>query len=118
MDDRAEVPPVADVTPGWIGRNRRPIERGRDLSRVLMLAAPPPARVALAFASLGADALLIADDLKRRRAENGETAMRTGALVLEGVATLAATRFAPVRLAANLGAIEVARQMFERARKV
>lgn len=117
MGETAEIPPVTDVTPGWVGRNRVVFERGRDVTRVLMLAAPPPARVALAAVSLGADAILIADDVRRLRAERGDAALRTGALVLEGVALAASTRFAPARLAANLGAIEVARQMLDRVRK-
>ncbi|MEM7742284.1 MAG: hypothetical protein AAF409_01125 [Pseudomonadota bacterium] len=114
LEDGTDVPPVHDVTPGWIGRNRQTLEKGRNLTRVLMVAAPPPVRVPLAVASLAADALLIADDLQRRRDEPHLTSLRGGALVLEGAAMLAATRFAPARLVANLAGIEAARKVVAR----
>lgn len=115
LDDGIEVPPAHDVTPGWIGRNRTAIERGRNLARVLMVAVPPPVRIPLAVASLAADAVLIADDLQRRREEPHKAGLRGGALVLEGAVVLASTRFAPARLVANLAGIEAARKALGKA---
>ena len=114
MDDAAGTPPVHDVTPGWIGRNRVVFERGRNVSRALMVVAPPPARLALAAVSVAADAALLADDMRRRAAGREEGTVKAGALILEGAALLAMSRFAPARLAANLGAIEGARKVLDR----
>ncbi len=109
LSDDDTVPPVHDVTPGWIGRNREHIETGRRLSQALMLLAPPPARIALGVASVAADALLLADEYGRRRGDPREGAVAAGALALEGAALLAMSRFAPARLAANLAGIQAAR---------
>ncbi|MEM0991040.1 MAG: hypothetical protein AAGK00_19400 [Pseudomonadota bacterium] len=115
LQETVEVPPVHDVTPGWVGRNRRALERGRNLTRALMVVAPPQVRVPLAVASLVTDVVLLSDDLGRRREDRVVGGVRGAALALEGVAVLATTRFAPLRLAANLGGIEAARRALERA---
>lgn len=116
LDDAASVPPVHDVTPGWIGRNRATIETGRRMSRALMVLAPPPARLALGAVSVMADAALLADDMTRRRGDLKDGAVTGGALVLEGLAVVAMSRFAPARLAANLAGIEAARTALARLR--
>ncbi len=110
------VPPVHDVTPGWVGRNRRAIETGRRVSHALMVVAPPPARIALGAVSLAADAVLFVDDYGRKRGDLREGAVTAGALALEGVALMAMSRFAPVRLAANLAGIEAARAALAKLR--
>jgi hypothetical protein len=109
LGDDVAVPPVHDVTPGWIGRNRTAIETGRNVTRALMVLAPPPARVALGVASVTADALLLADDYGRRRGDLKDGAVTGAALALEGIALMAMTRFAPARLAANIAGIEALR---------
>lgn len=106
-------PDAHDVTPGWIGRNRQAIERGRRLGHLAMLVAPPPARIALAAASVAAEAVLLADDVKRRLKDPGEGAVTAGLLATEGVALLAMTRFAPVRLAANIAGINAVRSALQ-----
>ena len=114
LEEDVDVPPAHDVTPGWVGRNRETLEKGRNIARVLMVAAPPPVRIPLAVASLAADAVLLADDFKRRREEPHLAGLRGGALVLEGAVVLAATRFAPARLVANLAGVEAARRAVSR----
>ncbi|MFK7943043.1 MAG: hypothetical protein AB8B85_09055 [Paracoccaceae bacterium] len=109
LDETDETPPVHDVTPGWVGRNRHSIERGRNLTRALMLVAPPPARIAFGAVSVAADAILLADEVNRRLEDKDRGTVRASALVLEGVALVAVSRFAPARLAANLAGIEAAR---------
>ena len=110
-----EVAPKAhDVTPGWVSRNRVALERVRSVTRAVMIVAPPPARIPLAVASLAADAALLTADIRRRREDVESGGLKGAVLALEGAALLAATRFAPVRLAANVGAIEAARQAAER----
>ena len=111
MEQDADVPPAHDVTPGWIGRNRLAIERGRGLARALVLVAPPPARLALGALSIAADAVLLADELGRRLEDRPRGGLRAAGLVLEGAAVLAASRLAPARLAANLAGIEAARHV-------
>ncbi|MEM9370103.1 MAG: hypothetical protein AAGA26_02980 [Pseudomonadota bacterium] len=115
LPNDAPDPEAHDVTPGWVGRNRAAIEQGRRLSRALVLLAPPPARLALAAVSVAADAVLLADEVKRRLKDRDEGAVRAGAIVLEGAALLAMSRFAPARLAANLAMIEGARAALDRA---
>lgn len=117
LDESVEIPPVHDVTPGWIGRNRTTIERGRNFSRALMLVAPPPARIAFGAVSVAADALLLADEMGRRLEEREQGSLRAGALVLEGAALIAISRFAPARLAANLAGIEAARTALVRLQR-
>ncbi|MEM0922292.1 MAG: hypothetical protein AAGF44_00635 [Pseudomonadota bacterium] len=77
---------------------------------------PPPARLALAGIGVAADALLLADDLKRRGEMADQGVIRAGALVLEGVALAAMSRYAPARLAQNLAGIEAARTALVRLR--
>ncbi|MEM1385859.1 MAG: hypothetical protein AAF713_17040 [Pseudomonadota bacterium] len=114
LEDRTPDPAASDVTPGWIGRNREHIERGRQLSRALIIVAPPPARLALAAVSVAADGLLLADDLRRRDLEPGAGGVKAGSIVLEGLALAAMSRFAPTALARNLVAIETARTALNR----
>ncbi|MEL6478253.1 MAG: hypothetical protein AAFR17_13075 [Pseudomonadota bacterium] len=109
-------PEARDVTPGWIGRHRVLIERGRQVSRAFIPLAPPPARLALAGVSVAADVLLLADDLRRRGDMAEEGPLRAGALVLEGAALAAMSRYAPARLARNLAGIEAARAALSRLR--
>ncbi|MEL6219052.1 MAG: hypothetical protein AAFR79_11390 [Pseudomonadota bacterium] len=108
-------PEARDVTPGWVARNRGAIERARNIARAMIVPAPPPVRIALGAATVAADALLLADDMRRRGEDREVGVLRAGALVLEGAAVLAVSRFAPARLAANLAGIEAARRMFEHA---
>jgi hypothetical protein len=114
LEDGAEVPPVHDVTPGWIGRNRQAIERGRRVARAMILVAPPPARLVLGAVSIAADAMLLADEIGRRMEDRPKGALRAAGVVLEGAAVLAASRLAPARLAANLAGIEAARLVLGR----
>ncbi|MEM1276418.1 MAG: hypothetical protein AAGH74_07820 [Pseudomonadota bacterium] len=102
-------PEAHDITPGWVARNRETLLQMRRVGSAVMVFAPPPARLALAGAMVAADALLLADDVKRRMEDPGAGALRGGALVLEGVALFAMSRFAPTRLAANLAGIEAMR---------
>jgi len=113
----AVVPPTHDVTPGWVARHQRRIETARKLTRALMVVAPPPARIALGAASLAADAMLVVDEYTRRRGNPKKGAGDMAALTLEGLALMAASRFAPARLAASLGGIEAAREALRELRK-
>ena len=117
LDDQEEVPPVHDITPTWITRNRDAIERGRNLTRAMMLVAPPPARIAMGAASVMADALLLADEVGRRLEDPRNGTIRAGALISEGVMLVAISRFAPARLAANLAGIEAARGALARLKE-
>ncbi len=114
LEDWAEAPPAHDVTPGWIGRNRQAIERGRRVARALVLVAPPPARLALGALSVAVDAVLLADEVGRRLEDRPGGRLRAAGLVLEGVAVLASSRVAPARLAASLAGIEAARHLLGR----
>jgi hypothetical protein len=116
LDEKDEVPPLHDVTPGWVTRNREAIETASRVGRSLMLVAPPPARIALGAASVAVDAVLLATDVRRRNREAGDGALEGAALALEGAALLAVSRFAPARLAAGLAGIETARRAVERIR--
>ena len=116
LEEHTVVPPAHDVTPGWVGRNRDLLETGRRVTRALMIVAPPPARFALGAASLMADAALMVDEYGRRRGDLREGAGDAAALTLEGLALMAATRFAPARLAASLGGIEAARSTLQKIR--
>ena len=117
LDETDETPPVHDVTPGWVGRNRDSIERGRNLTRALMLVAPPPARIAMGAISVAADALLLADEVNRRLEDRERGAVRAGALVMEGITLVAVSRFAPAKLAANLAGIEAVRGALARIKE-
>ncbi|MEM7177143.1 MAG: hypothetical protein AAF503_05515 [Pseudomonadota bacterium] len=113
MPDDAPDPQAHDITPGWIARNRASIERGRRLGQAVMLVAPPPARIALAAASVAVEAVLLGDDVKRRLKDPGEGVVTAALLATEGAALLAMSRFAPVRLAANLAGIEAVRSALQ-----
>ena len=117
LDETDETPPVHDVTPGWVGRNRDSIERGRNLTRTLMLVAPPPARIAMGAISVAADALLLADEINRRLEDRERGVVRAGALVMEGITLVAVSRFAPAKLAANLAGIEAIRGALARIKE-
>ena len=114
LEDEIVTPNAHDVTPGWISRNRVALDRARAVTRVLMLVAPPPVRIPLALASLVADSALWAEDVRRRREDETTGRLRGVALALEGAAVVASSRFAPARLAANIGAIEAARRVTDR----
>lgn len=114
LEDGIATPRAHDVTPGWISRNHATLDRARTVTRALMMVAPPPMRIPLALASLAADSALWAEDVRRRREDAAKGGLRGVALALEGAAVLAASRYAPVRLAANIGAIEAARRVTER----
>ena len=117
LGETAPDPAARDITPGWVGRNRGLIEQSRNLGRALMPVCPPPARLALAGITVGADALLLADDLRRRGEDPADCSLRAGGLVLEGAALVAMSRFAPLRLAQNLAGIEAARATLARLRR-
>lgn len=110
LNDADDVPPAADITPGWVGRNRETLEAGRQVTRALMVIAPPPARIALGAASLVADGVLMADEYTRRRGDVRKAPGELAAFGLEGLALMAASKFAPARLAASIGGIEMARE--------
>lgn len=114
LEDGIVAPDTHDVTPGWISRNRTTLTRASNVTRTLMLVAPPPLRIPLALASLAANSALWAEDVRRRREDARTGGLRGAALALEGAAMLAASRYAPVRLAASIGAIEMARNVTNR----
>ena len=99
LDRDAPDPKAREVTPGWVTRNRDRLLKGRALAQALMVAAPPPARVALAAAAVAAEGLVLAADTRRGTVDAGTAVKRAGMLVLESTAILAATRFAPHFLA-------------------
>ena len=111
------VPPSHDVTPGWIARNRDWLERGRRLTHAAMFVAPPPARIALGFVSIAADAVMMIDEYGRMRGDKRRAAGDAAVLGLEGLALFAATRFAPARLAVSLGGIEATRSALNKWRR-
>ncbi len=113
LSKNASDPEAHDITPGWIARNRSVIERGIKLGQLAMLVAPPPARIALAAASVAAEAVILADDVKRRLKDPGEGVVTAGLLATEGAALLAMSRFAPARLAASLAGIEGVRSALQ-----
>ncbi|MEL6998278.1 MAG: hypothetical protein ACFB03_23775 [Paracoccaceae bacterium] len=115
LPPEAPDPEAHDVTPGMISRNRVWIERARHIGRAAIPFTPPPVRLGLACATVAADVVLLADDLRRRRVEDGKAHMEAGALAMEAVAIAAMSRFAPARLAANLAGIEAVRQAFKKA---
>jgi hypothetical protein len=92
-------PEAREATPGWVTRNRGHILRGRALAQALMVAAPPPARLALAAAAVAAEGLVLAADTRRGAMDAKAALRRAGILALESTAILAATRFAPSVLA-------------------
>ena len=99
LDGDTPDPDAREVTPGWVTRNRDRLLKGRAVAQALMVAAPPPARLALAAAAVAAEGLVLAADTRRGTMEAGTAAKRAGMLVLESTAILAATRFAPHVLA-------------------
>lgn len=116
LPPEAPDPDAHDVTPGMIARNRVWIERARHVGRAAIPFTPPPVRLGLACATVAADMVLLADDMRRRRIEEGKAHMEAGALVLEAVSIAAMSRFAPARLAANLAGIEALRGALAKAR--
>lgn len=92
-------PEAREITPGWVTRNRERILACRTLAQALMVAAPPPARLALAAAAVAAEGLVLAADTRRGAMDAGAAVRRAGMLALESTAILAATRYAPAALA-------------------
>ena len=107
-------PEAREVTPGWVTRNRGLILKGRTVARALMIAAPPPARLAFAAASVAADGLLLAEDVRRGLLDRKAAGLRAGGLVLEGAALVAATRFAPAILVRHRARLAAARSVLNR----
>ncbi len=99
LESDAPDPDAREVTPGWITRNRDRLLKGRAVAQALMVAAPPPARLALAAAAVAAEGLVLAADARRGSVDGRIAAKRAGLLVLESTSILAATRFAPQVLA-------------------
>lgn len=99
LDGDAPDPEAREITPGWVTRNRDRLLQGRALAQALMVAAPPPARLALAAAAVAAEGLVLAADARRGVVDVRTAATRAGMLALESTALLAATRFAPHFLA-------------------
>lgn len=108
-------PEAHDVTPGWIGRNQRIIERASTLGRAAIVFAPPPVRLALAGATVAMDVAVLTSEMRRRTKDPSRGTMEAGALVMEAAAVVAMSRFAPARLAANLVGIQAMRQAFRKA---
>jgi len=107
-------PEAREVTPGWITRNRDLILKGRSVARALIIAAPPPARLAFAAASVAADGLLLAEDVRRGLLDRKVAGLRAGGLALEGAALIAATRFAPAILVRHASRLAAARSILNR----
>ncbi len=116
LGSEAPDPEARDATPGWISRNRDRIRRGQALAQALIVAAPPPARLALAAASVAAEGLLLAEDFRRGALDGRQAGARAGRIALEGVAILAATRFAPALLARQRHRLAALRANFDRLR--
>ena len=107
-------PDAREVTPGWVTRNRDLILKGRSVARALIIAAPPPARLAFAAASVAADGLLLAEDVRRGVLDRKAASIRAGGLVLEGATLIAATRFAPAALVRHRARLAAARSVLNR----
>ena len=110
----APDPEAREVTPGWITRNRDVILKGRSVARALIIAAPPPARLAFAAASVAADGLLLAEDVRRGTIDRRAASLRASGLMLEGAALIAATRFAPTILVRHGAKLAAARSVLNR----
>ncbi|MEM7499642.1 MAG: hypothetical protein AAF371_16840 [Pseudomonadota bacterium] len=100
--------------PGWVGRNRDTIERGRDAVQFLMPFLPPPLRLGAVAASLAAQGLLTVEDARTGRARRGEAGLTGLGLALDAATLLASTRAAPVRLVRQAGRLAVARAVVAR----
>jgi hypothetical protein len=107
-------PEAREVTPGWVTRNRELILKGRSVARALIFAAPPPARLAFAAVSVAADGLMLAEDVRRGLLDRKAAGVRAGGLMLEGVALIAATRFAPAILVRHGAKLAAARSVLNR----
>jgi len=107
-------PEAREVTPGWVTRNRDLILKGRSVARALIIAAPPPARLAFAAASVAADGLLLAEDVRRGLLDRKAASLRAGGLMLEGVALITASRFAPAILVRHGAKLATARSVLNR----
>jgi len=107
-------PEAREVTPGWVTRNRDLILKSRSVARALIIAAPPPARLAFAAASVAADGLLLAEDVRRGLLDRKAASIRAGGLVLEGATLIAATRFAPSILLRHRARLAAARSVLNR----
>jgi hypothetical protein len=107
-------PEAREITPGWVTRNRDLILKGRSVARSLVIAAPPPARLVFAAASVVADGLLLAEDSRRGLIDRKTACVRAGGLVLDGAALIAASRFAPAMMVRNRGKLSAARSVLNR----
>ncbi|MEL6766319.1 MAG: hypothetical protein AAFP17_04000 [Pseudomonadota bacterium] len=95
--------------PGWVGRNRDAIERGRDAAHMLLPFMPPPVRLGMVAASLAAQGLLTAEDARTGRARGGEAGLTGLGLALDAATLLASTKLAPVRLVRHAGRLAMLR---------
>lgn len=111
LEDEAPDPKARDVTPGWITRHRERIRRGRDVAQALIVAVPPPARLALTAATIAADGLVLVEDLRRGVLDGRAARGQAGRLLIEAVALLAATRFAPAIIARHKARVAAARSV-------
>lgn len=111
LEGEAPDPKARDVTPGWITRHRKQIRRGRDVAQALIVAVPPPVRLMLTAATIAADGLVLAEDLRRGVLDGRAARGRAGRLLMEGVALFAATRFAPAIIARHKARIATARSV-------
>ncbi|MEM7529426.1 MAG: hypothetical protein AAF416_17440 [Pseudomonadota bacterium] len=100
--------------PGWIGRNRALIEKGRDTARIVLPLAPPPVRLGLVAASLAADGLLTLEDARTGRTERGEAGMRGVGLALDALTLAASARIAPAAVIRQAGRIATLRAVVSR----
>jgi hypothetical protein len=107
-------PAAREITPGWITRNRTALLKGRAAAQTLALAAPPPARLALAAVSVAAEGLVLAADARRGVISGRDAGLRGGSLVLESAAILAATRIASAALGRHRRRIATARAVLDR----
>ncbi len=115
LGDGTPDPDARDVTPGWITRRRDLIRNGRTLAQTLAFAVPQPhLRLALTAATIAADGLTLADDLRRGVLDGRGAGVRASRLALEGALLLAATRFAPSLLTRHRGRLAALRSVARR----
>ena len=104
-------PQARNVTPGWITRHRELIHKGRCVAQALTIAVPPPMRLVLTAATIAADGLVLAEDLRRGALDGRAMRGQAGRLLIEGVALFAATRFAPAIVAKHKARVAAARSV-------
>lgn len=111
LEDEAPDPKARDVTPGWITRHRERIRRGRDVAQALIVAVPPPVRLALTAVTIAADGLVLAEDLRRGVLDGRAARGHAGRLLIDAVALFATTRFAPAIIARHKARVAAARSV-------